>query len=91
VLSSRRLEREAGRNVEVMWLTGRLVPDHKTIAYFRKDNGACNATRQLRKINLQGEPNTPLDQLSYYPKHLMTDKLSFPALCSVNLPPTLAG
>src|SRR6266540_671376 len=31
-------EREAGRNVEVMWLTGRLVPDHKTIADFRKDN-----------------------------------------------------
>jgi transposase len=32
VQSSRRLEREAGRNVEVMWLTCRLVPDHKTIA-----------------------------------------------------------
>ena len=40
VQSSRRLEREAQRNVEVMWLTGRLVPDHKTIADFRKDNGA---------------------------------------------------
>src|SRR5919198_1425262 len=39
VQSSRRLEREAGRNVEVMWLTGRLTPDHKTIADFRKDNG----------------------------------------------------
>jgi transposase len=39
VQSSRRLEREAGRNVEVMWLTGRLSPDHKTIADFRKDNG----------------------------------------------------
>ena len=39
VQSSRRLEREAGRNVEVMWLTGRLVPDHKTIADFRRDNG----------------------------------------------------
>src|SRR4030095_10604261 len=36
---NRRLEREAGRNVEVMWLTGRLVPDHKTIADFRRDNG----------------------------------------------------
>ena len=35
----RRLEREAGRNVEVMWLLGRLAPDHKTIADFRKDNG----------------------------------------------------
>jgi transposase len=41
VQSSRRLERECGRNVEVMWLTGRLVPDHKTIADFRKDNGAA--------------------------------------------------
>ncbi len=39
VQSSCRLEREAGRNVKVMWLTGRLVPDHKTIADFRKDNG----------------------------------------------------
>jgi transposase len=39
VHSSRRLEREAGRNVEVMWLLGRLAPDFKTIADFRKDNG----------------------------------------------------
>jgi transposase len=45
VQSSRRLERDAGRNVEVMWLTGRLVPDHKTIADFRKDNG-----RAIRKV-----------------------------------------
>src|SRR5664280_1430500 len=45
VQSSRRLEREAGRNVEVMWLTGRLAPDHKTIADFRKDNG--RAIRQV--------------------------------------------
>jgi len=45
VQSSRRLEREAGRNVELMWLTGRLVPDHKTIADFRKDNG-----RAIRKV-----------------------------------------
>jgi transposase len=45
VQSSRRLEREAGRNVEVMWLTGRLTPDHKTIADFRKDNG--RAIRQV--------------------------------------------
>ncbi|KJH73708.1 IS1182 family transposase [Pseudomonas sp. ES3-33] len=36
--SSRRLEREAQRNVELMWLTGRLMPDFKTIANFRKDN-----------------------------------------------------
>ncbi len=38
VLSTRRLEREAGRNVELMWLLGRLAPDFKTIADFRKDN-----------------------------------------------------
>ena len=43
--SSRRLERETGRNVELMWLLGRLVPDHKTVADFRKDNG-----RAIRKV-----------------------------------------
>ena len=48
VQSSRRLEREAGRNVEAMWLTGRLVPDHKTIADFRKDNGPA-----IRKVCAQ--------------------------------------
>jgi transposase len=45
VQSSRRLEREAQRNLELMWLTGRLTPDFKTIANFRKDNGA--AIRQV--------------------------------------------
>ena len=45
IASSRRLEREAQRNVELMWLTGRLAPDFKTIADFRKDNGpAIRAT-----------------------------------------------
>jgi transposase len=39
VQSSRRLEREAQRNIELMWLTGRLAPDFKTIASFRRDNG----------------------------------------------------
>ena len=39
IQSSRRLEREAGRNLELMWLTGRLVPDFKTIAEFRRKNG----------------------------------------------------
>jgi transposase len=39
IQSSRRLEREAQRNVELMWLAGRLMPDFKTIANFRKDNG----------------------------------------------------
>ena len=45
VQSSRRLEHEAGRNVEVMWLTRRLAPDHKTIADFRKDSG-----RAIREV-----------------------------------------
>ncbi len=39
IQSSRRLERETQRNVELIWLTGRLIPDFKTIADFRKDNG----------------------------------------------------
>jgi transposase len=52
VQSNRRLEREAGRNVEVMWLTGRLVPDHKTIADFRKDNGTAIRKMRARFIAL---------------------------------------
>ena len=67
VQSSRRLEREALRNVEVMWLTGRLVPDHKTIADFRKDNG--RAIRQVcarfivlcRTMGLLTEPSVAID------------------------------
>jgi transposase len=52
VASSRRLEREAGRNVELMWLTGRLAPDFKTIADFRKDNGPAirSACRQFVEL-----------------------------------------
>ena len=45
IQSSRRLELEAGRNVEMMWLTGRLAPDFKTIADFRRDNS--KAIRQV--------------------------------------------
>lgn len=49
IQSSRRLELEAQRNVELMWLTGRLKPDFKTIANFRKDNGKSirNVCRQF--------------------------------------------
>jgi transposase len=67
VQSSRRLEREAGRNVEVMWLTGRLVPDHKTIANFRKDNGpairkVCAQFVMLcRRIGLLTTPSVAID------------------------------
>ncbi|WP_232429373.1 transposase [Noviherbaspirillum autotrophicum] len=58
IQSSRRLEREAQRNVELMWLIGRLAPDFKTIANFRKDNGKGirNVCRQFvlvcRKLDL---------------------------------------
>jgi len=61
VHSSRRLEREARRNVELMWLTSRLSPDFKTIADFRKDNGqairlVCREFVMLcRKLNLLGD------------------------------------
>ena len=61
VHSSRRLEREARRNVELMWLTGRLSPDFKTIADFRKDSGqairlVCREFVMLcRKLNLLGD------------------------------------
>ncbi len=67
VQSSRRLEREAGRNVEVMWLTGRLAPDHKTIADFRKDNGAaigkvCSQFVELcRRIGLLSVASVAID------------------------------
>jgi transposase len=67
VQSSRRLEHEAGRNVELMWLTGRLVPDHKTIADFRKDNGiairkVCARFIALcRMIGLLTQPSVAID------------------------------
>jgi len=67
VQSSRRLEREAGRNVEVMWLCQRLVPDHKTIADFRKDNGRaiCKVCVQFvtlcRQLGLLAEASVAID------------------------------
>src|SRR5664279_3252474 len=56
--ASRRLEREAQRNIELIWLTGRLAPDFKTIANFRRDNGpairaVCGQFVELcRRLNL---------------------------------------
>ncbi|OAI00279.1 IS1182 family transposase [Methylomonas methanica] len=49
IQSSRRLEKETQRNIELMWLTGRLMPDFKTIATFRKENGKAirNVCRQF--------------------------------------------
>jgi transposase len=52
IQSSRRLEREGQRNVEVVWLTGRLMPDFKTIADFRKDNGSAIGKVCTRFIEL---------------------------------------
>src|SRR5882757_836742 len=52
IASSRRLEREAQRNVELMGLTGRLAPDFKTIADFRKDNGPAIRATCRRFIDL---------------------------------------
>ena len=67
VPSSRRLEREAQRNVELMWLSGRLAPDFKTIADFRRDNGTairkvCREFVELsRQIGLFGEAVVAID------------------------------
>lgn len=67
VQSSRRLERECQRNVELMWLTGRLAPDFKTIADFRKDNGeairrVCREFVMLcRKLNLFADAFVAID------------------------------
>jgi transposase len=67
VQSSRRLEREAGRNVEVMWLLGRLAPDHKTIAEFRRNYGpairrVCAQFVELcRRIGLLSEASVAID------------------------------
>jgi len=67
IQSSRRLEREAQRNVELMWLTGRLMPDFKTIASFRKDNskairGVCRQFVVLcQQLGLFGENLVAID------------------------------
>jgi transposase len=67
VQSSRRLEREAQRNIELMWLSGRLAPDFKTIADFRKDNGeairlVCREFVMLcKKLNLLSDTLVAID------------------------------
>jgi transposase len=67
VPSSRRLERECQRNIEVVWLTGQLTPDFKTIADFRKDNGkaireVCRAFVALcRKLDLLSAASVAID------------------------------
>jgi transposase len=65
--SSRRLERECQRNIELIWLTGKLAPDHKTIADFRKDNGkaireVCRAFVLLcRQLDLLTDTSVAID------------------------------
>ena len=67
VPSSRRLERECRRNIELVWLTGQLAPDFKTIADFRKDNGkaigeVCRSFVALcRKLDLLSVPSVAID------------------------------
>ena len=67
VQSSRRLERECQRNIELVWLTGRLMPDFKTIADFRKDNGeairrVCREFVVLcRRLELFSEASVAID------------------------------
>jgi transposase len=67
VQSSRRLERECQRNIELVWLTGRLMPDFKTIADFRKDNGeairkVCREFVVLcRRLELLSEASVAID------------------------------
>src|SRR5450755_867970 len=67
IQSSRRLERECQRNVELAWLTGRLIPDFKTIADFRKDNGevirkVCREFVMLcRRLELFSEASVAID------------------------------
>jgi transposase len=67
IQSSRRLERESQRNLELIWLLGRLTPDFKTIANFRKDNGTairkvCSQFVALcRQLNLLAEAMVAID------------------------------
>src|SRR5436190_11587839 len=67
VQSSRRLERECQRNIELVWLTGRLAPDFKTIADFRKDNGQAirNVCREFvvlcRRVDLFSDASIAID------------------------------
>lgn len=69
--SSRRLEREAQRNIELIWLTGRLAPDFKTIADFRRDNGAgirnvCRQFVQLcRELRLFSQAMVAIDSSKF--------------------------
>jgi len=67
IRSSRKLERESSRNVELMWLLRRLTPDHKTIARFRQENARAlpavfrEFTKVCRQLNLYGRELVGID------------------------------
>lgn len=75
IQSSRRLERESARNVELMWLRGRLSPDFKTIADFRRDNGSAirNVCRRFvalcRQLDLFGDATVAIDGSESFTVH----------------------
>src|SRR5262249_34574097 len=88
VPSSRRLERECQRNIEMIWLTGQLAPDFKTIADFRKDNGkaireVCRAFVALcRELDLLSAASVAIDgskfnAVSARDKHCTESKLKW--------------
>jgi transposase len=91
IQSSRRLERECQRNVELMWLTSRLAPDFKTIADFRKDNGKGirNVCRRFVAMCRQQGPRA-VQQTRFY---LRRKRQRIPVSCRAahSLPPLLDG
>jgi transposase len=92
IQSSRRLEREAQRNVELMWLTGRLTPDFKTIANFRKDNGkairgVCKQFVVLcQQLGLFSEAVVAIDGSKFNPGVFPPARIA-PHVVSGSLPP----
>jgi transposase len=91
VQSSRRLERECQRNIELVWLTGRLIPDFKTIADFRKDNGeairkACREFVALcRRLELFSEGSAAIDGSKFpHPHSMVRIIVDWPRHCSLD-------
>ena len=89
VQSGRRLEREAQRNVELMWLTGRLAPDFKTITDFRKNNGKAiqKVCREFvlicRKLELFTDAFVAIDGSSIKGRNPMIDGFGLIAFASL--------
>jgi transposase len=87
IQSSRRLEKEAPRNVELMWLTGRLTPNFKTISNFRKDNGKAirGVCRQFvvlcQQLGLFQKPWWLSTAVSLRRSTIVTEILPVPSWC----------